>query len=394
MDLPKIADIVIVGGGVMGTSLAYHLARRGAGKIVLLEREEFLGSGATGRCAGGIRHQFSTEVNIRLSIASIAMLERFAEEMGQEIGLNQCGYLLLAQTEEEMAAFRAAVELQHHLGVMTAWLDPQDIEKYLQATTEGKFQPLVNTAGVLAGTFYQRDGLCNPNSVVQGYARQATRLGVKVLTGVEVRGISVRHGMIQSVQTSQGWIDTPVVVNAAGPWSALVGQMAGVDIPMVPIRRQISVTGPIPGLTQAFPFTIFFKDNLYFHWETGGILTGKSNIHQAPGFDISVDPEWRMVALEAAMARMPALEDAQIIADWAGLYEVTPDAHPILGPAAEVAGFYMMTGFSGHGFMHGPISGLVMSEWILDGAPRTVDVRSLTLERFAQGLGIPEHNVI
>ncbi|RLC63666.1 MAG: FAD-binding oxidoreductase [Chloroflexota bacterium] len=369
----------------MGTSTAYHLALKGCRNVLLLERESFFGIQATGKCAGGIRYQFGTEINVRLSLLSLPMLDRFEEELGQPIGLRYCGYLFLLTTEEDVAVFRRNVEMQHRLGVQTEWLEPAQIAEVV---------PLINLDGVLAGTFHARDGLADPNSVVQGYVSGARRLGAKLLTDVEVTDIRVEGGRVRGVVTNRGEVATPVVVNAAGPWAGVVGEMAGVDLPIVPVRRQIVVTGPMPEVPPDFPFVIDFAQSLYFHREGEGILTGMSNPDEPVGFDQSVDEEWELVHLEAAMKRLPILERAGLASHWAGLYEVSPDAHPILGRIPDVEGFYCIGGFSGHGFMHGPICGLLLAEEVLDGRAHTLDITPLYIDRFQEGREMVEYNVV
>ncbi len=385
MLLPERAEVVIIGGGVMGASAAFHLAKRGLSDVVILEREQFFGQGSTGRCAGGIRHQFSTDINIELSIKSIAMLERFEQDTGQPIDLKQTGYLFLLTTEEEVAQFRQNVERQHAHGIQSQmWSVAQIAERV----------PLLNLDRIMGGTYYDRDGIADPSGVVNGYIAAARKLGVKTVSGVEVTGIGVKDGAIAAVQTSEGRIRTAKVVNAAGPWSAPIGAMVGVDLPVYPERQQILVTAPIPGLPPDFPFVIDFHERLYFHREGEGLLTGKSITGQPPSFDQSVDPAWTLVHMEQAMSRLPILETAHRLTEWAGLYEVTPDAHPIIGPISAVSGLYVVTGFSGHGFMHGPIAGLLVAEQILDGMAHTIDISSLRWERFAEGRLIREFNVV
>jgi len=369
----------------MGVSTAYHLALKGCRDVLLLEREPFFGMEATGKCAGGIRYQFGTEINVRLSILSLPMLDRFEEELGQPIDLRYCGYLFLLTREEDVEVFRHNVAMQHRLGVQTEWLEPGQIAELV---------PLVNLEDVLAATFHARDGLADPNSVVQGYVSGARRLGARLLTDTEVTGIRVEKGRIKGVATNRGEVATEVVVNAAGPWAGVVGQMAGVEIPILPVRRQIVVTGPIPEVPPDFPFVIDFAQSLYFHREGQGILTGMSNPDQPVGFDQSVDQEWELVHLEAAMARLPVLERAGLASHWAGLYEVSPDAHPILGRIPQVEGLYCIGGFSGHGFMHGPICGLLLAEEVLDGGAHTMDITPLHIDRFQEGREIVEYNVV
>jgi len=384
MDLPATSDIVIIGGGVMGTSAAYHLAQRGMKNIVLLEKEEYFGSGATGRCAGGVRYQFSTEMNIRLSLESLPMLEHFKEEIGQDINYRQCGYLLVATTEEYMTAFKHNVELQHTLGVQTELLNGDEVRARL---------PLMCFNDALGGTFHQKDGLVDPNSVVMGYLSAAQRMGVKTLNRAEVTGIRVRAGAVDSMETTQGSIKAHMILNAAGPWSSQIGEMVGVQLPVVPLRRQMFTTTPMPEIPADFPFVIDFAQSLYFHRDGDGLLIGMSNANEKPGFDQSVDADFELVNMEAAAKRLPLMEKAGRVSHWAGLYEVTPDAHPIFGET-PVDGFFVVTGFSGHGFMHGPIAGKLMAEYMLDGTFKTLDVSMLDLARFAEGRLIREYNVV
>ena len=384
MMIPKTADIVIIGGGVMGASTAYHLASRGQKNVVLLEKDEFFGQEATGRCAGGVRFQFSTEINVRLSLESLPMLDHFKEQTGQDINFRKCGYLFVLTKPEDVKTFRHSLEMQQSLGVHTEWLAPDEVRQRL---------PLMRFEDALAGSYNPQDGLVDPNSVVFGYVSAAQRLGAKFLNNVEVTGIQVEAGKIVGVKTNQGVISTGAVVNAAGPWAGQVGQMAGVNIPITALRRQIMTTTPLPEVPADFPFVLDFAQSLYFHREGEGILTGMSNPNEKPGFDQNIDDTFELINLEAAIARMPCLEKAGLLTHWAGLYEVTPDAHPIFGKS-PVNGFYIVAGFSGHGFMHGPISGKLMTEYILDGKFKTVDVSMLDLARFDEGRDIREYNVV
>ncbi|MBE2220138.1 MAG: FAD-binding oxidoreductase [Anaerolineae bacterium] len=384
-NLPAKAQIVIIGGGVMGASTAYHLALRGCTDVVLLEREAFFAQGATGRCAGGIRYQFSTDINIRLSQLSLPMLERFEAETGQAIDLQWPGYLFLLTNERDVAKFQHNVALQHSLGVLTEWLTGDEIRQRV---------PQLAAADVIAGTYHKGDGLADPNGVVNGYINAARRLGVTALTETAVTSIETKKGKITAVHTNRGTIQCDIVVNAAGPWSGVVSDMVGVPLPLTPLRRQMLTTTPMPDIPPNFPFIIDFAQSLYFHREGKGLLTGMSNPHEKPGFDQSVDDEWEFVHMEAAIKRLPLLATAGRQSGWAGLYEVTPDAHPILGGVAAVAGYFVVTGFSGHGFMHGPISGLLMAEFILDGKAVTLDVSMLDYQRFADGRLVEEYNVV
>jgi sarcosine oxidase subunit beta len=382
--IPQSASVVVIGGGVMGASTAYHLARAGVREVVLLERESFFGLGATGRCAGGIRHQFATEINIRLSLLSLRMLDALEAETGQPALVRKCGYLFVLTRPQDIEEFRPNVALQQSLGVPTEWLTGDEVRRRLTGCV---------FPDALAGTFCAWDGLADPNSVVMAYVNAARRLGVTCLTDTTVTGLETTGGRVTAVVTQRGRLAAPIVVNAAGPWSAPLAAMAGIDLPVTPLRRQWVTTTPLPGLPRDFPFVIDFAQSLYFHPEGEGLLTGMSNLNESPGFDQSVDPEWEVIHLEAAAQRLPLLEQAGVVSRWAGLYEVSPDAHPILG-GTPVEGFYLVTGFSGHGFMHGPICGLLLAETITTGRASTLDISALSYSRFAEHKPIIEYNVV
>jgi sarcosine oxidase subunit beta len=384
-DLPTSAEIVVIGGGVMGASTAYHLALRGQKEVVLLEKQPFFGLGATGRCAGGIRYQFSTEINVRLSQISLPMLERFEAETGQAIDLRWCGYLFLLTNAQEVAAFQHNVAMQNRLGVPTQWLTADEVRRRV---------PQLAAADVLAGSFHPGDGLADPNGVVAGYITAARRLGVQAFTDTAVTHIETSGGRVTAVQTNHGRIACRAIVNAAGPWASVISNMVGVPLPITPLRRQMLTTTPMPDIPADFPFVIDFARSLYFHREGDGLLTGMSNPTEQPGFDESVDETWEETHMEAAIARLPLLAHAGRLSGWAGLYEVTPDAHPIFGAVPQVDGYYLVGGFSGHGFMHGPVAGLLMAEIILDGRATTLDISMLDYQRFAEGRLIREYNVV
>jgi sarcosine oxidase subunit beta len=380
----ETADIVIIGGGVMGASIAYHLAKAGQPKVLLLEREAFFGQGSTGRCAGGFRCQFGTEINIRLSQLSLPMLEAFEEETGQPIDIRHCGYVFLLSRESDLAAFRRSIALQHRLGVQTEWLTGDEVRRRL---------PMMQIDDIRAGAWHARDGLADPNGVVMGYVNGARRMGATLLTDETVTGIETRGGRVAGVMTDKRRIAAPIVVNAAGPWAALIGTMVGLDLPIVPIRRQWISTTPLPQFPDDFPFVIEFAPALYFHREGRGLLTGQSNPNELPGFDQRVDRNWELTAMEAAAKRMPLVETAGVASRLAGLYEVTPDAHPILG-ATPIEGFHVCAGFSGHGFMHGPICGKLMAEILLDGRAATLNVDALGFDRFVGQATPKEYAVV
>lgn len=323
------ADVVIVGGGCMGASVAFHLARLGITNVVLLEREAQLGTGSTGRNAGGVRHQFSHEANVRLSIESIRLLERFHEEVGYPADLHQDGYLFLLSSPAGVETFQRNVSMQRRLGVDVQWVGPADA---------ARLAPGLNVDGVLAATFCQRDGIADPNGVTMGFARSAQVAGIAIERDTTVAGIRVEAGRVRGVVTSRGTIDAPVVVNAAGPHAREVGRMAGVDVPISPYRRHIFIARATSGVPDSRIMVIDFETTFYFHREGAGVLFGMGDPGDAPTFDTTVQWGFLPKVVEAAVKRLPALGDAAISHAWAGLYEVTPDANPIIGPAPGVEG--------------------------------------------------------
>ena len=382
--LPKKADVVILGGGVMGTSTAYHLVKRGQTNILLLERESFFGTGATGRCAGGIRHQFNTEVNIRLSQKSLAMIDTLEEETGQSAMVRKCGYLFVLTDEKDVPVFQKTLKLQDSLGVKTEWLSGDELSRLAA--------PCV-FPDAIGGTFNPDDGLADPNSIVMGYIKAARRQGAVCLTDCTVTDFELENNKVRKVRTSLGSVETETVVNACGPWSTFLGNVIDLEIPVSPLRRQWFVTEKVPELPAEFPFVIDFSQSLYFHREASGLLSGMSNPNQKFGTDQSIDQDWEIRHIKEALARLPLLENSGIKARQAGLYELTPDAHPIIG-STPVDGFYLLTGFSGHGFMQGPICGKLMAEILIDGKASSVDISMLDYKRFEENRLIQEYNVV
>jgi sarcosine oxidase subunit beta len=369
----------------MGASVAWHLARRGVTNVVLLERETQLGRGSTGRNAGGVRHQFSTESNVRLSIESIAAMERFTDEVGAPIDLHQDGYLFLLSKSEHVEAFRAAVALQRGLGVDVEWLSPGDAARYA---------PGVSMDDVVAATFCGRDGIADPAGLTAGYASAARRAGVEIRRGVEVTGIHVDGRGVAAVETAGEVISTRTVVNAAGPWAGYVAALAGVALPVSPLKRHIFIAAPP---TSGWPISsrtmvIDFASSFYFHREGAGMLFGMGDPGQAPGFDQSVD--WRVLERiqPVAARRFPCLEDASIARAWAGLYEMTPDANPVIGRCG-LDGFWAIAGFSGHGFQHAPAAGRILAD-LMRGADPGLDPAPYRFERFAENAEMAELGVV
>jgi len=385
--IPSQADIVVIGGGVIGLATAYHLAAQGAGSVLLLEKSSF-GSGSTCRSAGGVRAQFSDEINIRLGQYGLRVFERFEELFGQPIDFHQVGYLFLLDNAEDVATFEAGVALQNSLGVPSRMLTPAEAQR---------LSPLISTNGLLAAAFSPEDGHCDPASVCQGYAAAARRHGANLVPGCAVTGADVdRSGptpRIRGVITEAGVVETDRVVIATGAWSREVGEWFGLDLPVEPLRRQILVTEPMPGRRPDTPMTIDFGTTFYFHNEGPGLLMGRSDPNETPGFRLGVDDAWMPGLIEALSRRAPDLADIGIAHQWAGLYEVTPDANGLIGAAEEVPGLYYCTGFSGHGFLLGPALGEVMAD-LISGKEPFVDVSGFDVRRFAAGGLRPEANIV
>ena len=380
--VPERAEIVVVGGGAIGTSAAFHLAEAGL-DVVLVERAE-LASGSTSRAAGGIRAQFSDPLNIALGLRSLEAFARFAERPGAEIDLKQVGYLFLLDREEDVRAFERGVEVQNAHGVPSRFVSLEEAQR---------LSPLAGLDGVLAATFSPLDGHASPEAVVQGYAAGARRHGASVLTRCAVTGIDVVDGEIRGVETEGGGIETGTVVCAAGAWSPGLARMAGLDLPVEPVLREIGFTAPAPDLPEQMPLTVDFTSGLYFHREGPGLLFGMADREQRPGFDAPSDPDWLEHVTAVAERRLPRLLELGLAGGWKGYYEVTPDHNALIGEAPGVARFLYATGFSGHGFLQGPAAGEIVRDLVLGRTP-FVDVGPLAVERFARSAPRPEHNVI
>ena len=378
------AEAVIIGAGIMGCSIAHALAERGLRDIVVLEKDA-IGRGATADAAGGIRQQFATETNIRLATYSVRVWESFQERFGQDISFRQQWYLFLLTKPEEESSFRASLALQQRLGVPSRWVEPAEIRV---------LNPHVKLDDVYGGTFCPEDGWADTYAATMGFANAARRLGVEILEETPATGIRVEGGRVTAVETPAGPIATPLVIICAGPYTRLVGQLAGVDIPVDPYRRMSFITEPFDQLPPTLPMTIEFATGLYFHPESGGFLFGMANREEPSSFNKTVDEDWMVTTVEALVRRCPAFAEANVMRGWAGFYEVTPDDNPVLGFLGEPEGLAVAAGFSGHGFMQGPAIGVCMAELILEGAAKTVDITPFRPSRFREGALAPEHNVI
>jgi sarcosine oxidase subunit beta len=367
----------------MGLSTAYHLARAGVRDVVLLDKAA-LGSGSTCKAAGGVRAQFSDPVNITLGARSLETFREFPALFGQEIDLHQVGYLFLLASPEAVTAFERNVAVQNDLGIPSRMIDVDEARR---------LSPLISTDGLLAAAFSPTDGHCTPESVVLGYASAARRAGATLLPYCAATGIDVRNGHIRAVRSAAGTIRTDTVICTAGAWSAQVGSWAGVDLPVTPLRRQILVTEPVPGLDPRTPFTIDFASTFYFHGEGKGVLLGMSDPDETPGFQLTRSDAWLPRLGEAIERRAPALSEVGIASGWAGLYEMTPDHNALIGRADTVENFLYATGFSGHGFLMGPAVGEVVRDLYVGDQP-FVDISGLHAGRFAQADVRPELNIV
>lgn len=384
MRLIKTADIVIIGGGISGCSIAYNLAKKGINNIIILEKN-YLASGATGRCGAGIRQQWGTEMNCKISKLSCEFFENAEEELQYKGNLEfkQGGYLILSSTEKEHDQFKKNIQLQNSLGIDSKLLSLDDAKQIV---------PSLNTEGLISATFHQKDGHLNPFHTTQAYADAAKKLGVQIYTFTEVTGIEVEADKIKGVHTNNGFISTNIVVNAAGGYSKQIGDMVGLDLPVYSERHQILVTEPIEPFLD--PMIMSFSLNLYCQQVPhGGVIMGRGDDKEPR--DLRITSSWHFLEeMAKTMTKiLPPLKDIRVIRQWAGLYNMTPDRQPIYGSVDEIKGLYLAIGYSGHGFMFAPATGLLIAENIL-GEKNTINIESLHLNRFKKGELIFEPSVV
>ncbi len=377
MTLPRSADVVIIGGGVVGCSLAYHLALRGLRDVLVVERDA-VGSGTTSKAAGGIRAQFSTETEIRFSLESIAVFERFVEEFGLDPGYRKIGYLFLISDRDDLAGFQERMALQRRLGVDVRLISPEDARALV---------PALHVDDLIGAVWGPQDGMAGPAEVTAGYARRARELGARIEEGVDVTAVVVEHGRVTGVRTTQGDVGTRIVINAAGPTAARVAKLAGVGIPVLPRRRHIFYTEPFPEIPGPVPLTTDRASGFYFRKEMDQLLLSPGDVEDI-GADLAVPVDWSRVeeTVEKALHRLPIVEKARVAGGWAGLRPLTPDDHAIIGWAPGVEGFFLAVGFGGHGFQHSPATGRHVAEWLVEGKP-SLDLSLFDPARFARGAG-------
>lgn len=381
----KTADVVIIGGGISGCSIAYNLAKKGVKNVVVLEKK-YLASGATGRCGAGVRQQWGTEINCRLAMKSIKFFENAKEELeyDRDIEFKQGGYLIVASTEKEDKQFKKNVELQKSLGIPVEYLNPKEAKEIV---------PHLNIDGLISATYCPKDGHLNPFLTTDAYAKAAKRLGVKIYTFTEVVGIKTNAGKVCGVITSKGdEISTRIVVNAAGGYSKQVAKMAGIDLPVYSERHQILVTEPVEPMQK--PMVMSFSLNIYCQQTPhGSFIMGRGDPDEPR--DLRITSSWKFLneMSKTVTNLLPPLGKLRIIRQWAGLYNITPDKQPILGPIKELEGFYLAVGFSGHGFMLAPMTGLLIAEQIVR-EETTMPIHMLSKDRFERGELVLEPSVV
>jgi sarcosine oxidase, subunit beta len=381
--LPPYASVTIIGGGVMGVSTAFHLARAGVGSVLVIE-QDLLGSGSSAKPLGGVRATFSDPGNIVLAQRSLEAFERFGAEFGVDIGLRQVGYLFLCRTETAMAAVEASTELQNRLGGSSEMVSPG---------RAAQLNPFIDPSVLLGASFSSRDGYAQPGQVVHGYADAARKLGVIFSEHTEVTAIDIDDGMVTAVHTSRGVVRTDTVICTAGAWSQRIGEMAGVLLPVVPVRRQIGFTGPLVHPMPTVPFTLDLVSTLYFHNAGDGLLLGISDAGQRPGFGREFSYEWLAAFNEATALVAPSLVDVELKAGWAGLYENTPDHNALIGRARAPGNFLYATGFSGHGFLQAPAVGELVTDLFLE-RDSFMDPHPFRLDRFHDAEALSEVHII
>ena len=383
------ADVVIIGGGIVGSSIAWHLTEAGCRKVLMVERESHQGNGSTGKSMGGVRAQFATPVNIQMSLYSIPFYASFEERLGHPSEYRPQGYLFVATKPSHLDYLRTNQQLQKSLGLTQAkMLTHDDIVAIV---------PQLRSDDVLGGSFCPTDGFVDPYSVMVGFTARACEHGAMLWRSTEVTGIARDDGRIRGVETTRGPVSTPVVVNAAGPWAAPTAALAGVDLPVEPLRRMLVPTEPFDGVSHAIPMVIDMTNGFHFRPESRGFLLAWNDPEETPGYKNDFEPSFIEKILVRAADRVPCFENLAVNPKraWAGLYEMSPDHHAIIGSVCEVPGLFCANGFSGHGVMHAPATGRIVSDLILHGTTSIVDnVEVLSPERFAKGALLHETAVL
>jgi sarcosine oxidase subunit beta len=383
------ADVVIIGGGIVGSSIAWHLTHAGCKSVLVIERESSQGKGSTGKSMGGVRAQFSTPVNIQMSLYSIPFYARFEEVVGHPADYRPQGYLFLATKDSHLTYLRNNFERQKKLGLTTARL--------LAAEEIRNMLPQLRSDDVLGGSFCSTDGFVDPYSVMNGFMASAVEHGATLWKKAEVTGITKDQEGAFRMETSRGPVSTRTIVNAAGAWAAQIAKFVGIDLPVEPLRRMLVPSEPFSDFPHSSPMVIDMSTGFHFRPEGRGFLLAWNDPEETPGYKTDFEASFIEKILMHAADRVPAFENLPVNPKraWAGLYEMTPDHHCILGPLADVPGFFLANGFSGHGVMHSPATGKILADLILQGKTNVVDdVGVLAFERFAKGQLLHETAVL
>jgi sarcosine oxidase subunit beta len=380
------ADVAIIGGGIVGSSIAYHLVAAGCKKVLVIERETAQGKGSTGKSMGGVRAQFSTPVNIQMSLYSIPFYASFEERLGYPCDYRPQGYLFCATAENHMAYLRTNYEKQVAMGLKNVKLVAAD-------EIRGLF-PQLRADDIVGGSFCSTDGFVDPYSAMTGFMTWASDHGAALWKNATVTEIS--KGGCFEVTTTRDTVSAPTVVNCAGAWSAGIARMVGIDLPVEPLRRMLVPTEPFDQFPHSAPMIIDMSNGFHFRPEGRGFLLAWNDPEETPGYKTDFEPGFIEKILTRAADRVPVFENLAVNPKraWAGLYEMTPDHHPILGESPDVPGFFFANGFSGHGVMHSPATGKILSDLILTGKTDLIDASLLNFSRFAEGRLIHEMAVL
>ena len=380
--MARTADYLIIGGGIVGCSIAYHLARRGATNLVVLEQAE-LGSGSTAKAAGGIRAQFAAEITIRMSLYAQNIYRNFEEEFGVSADYHEVGYLFLLSTQEELDSFTRNVALQNSLGVPSRIITP---------TEAAEIVPELRVDDLLGAAYCATDGTAGPSEALQGFVRRGRELGVQFVEQSPVVGVELAGERVRAVRTPTETWQAPLIVCATGAWSSQIGEMVGLDIPIRPLKRHVWVTERFDDIAGPTPQTTDFHSGFYFRKELDHVLFSGGDMLERWNFNTEIEQEQLEVAVEKAAKRVPVLVNARVMRGWAGLREVTPDHLPIIGPLPGLENLICAAGFSGHGFMHAPATGRLVSELLLDGRA-FLDLSPFRYERFADPAALTHHEL-
>ena len=381
------ADVLIVGGGIVGSSIAYHLVAAGCKNVLVIERETAQGKGSTGKSMGGVRAQFSTSVNIQMSLYSIPFYASFEERLGYPCDYRPQGYLFCATNDKHMAYLHTNYEKQVAMGLKNVRLVAGDEIRSMF--------PLLRGDDILGGSFCSTDGFVDPYSAMVGFMTWAADHGATLWKNAAVTAIA-RRGASFEIATTRDTVSAPAVVNCAGAWAAEIAALVGIDLPVEPLRRMLVPTEPFDGFPHTAPMIIDMSNGFHFRPESRGFLLAWNDPEETPGYKTDFEPAFIEKILTRAADRVPVFENVAVNPKraWAGLYEMTPDYHPILGESPEAPGFFFANGFSGHGVMHAPATGKILSDLILTGKTDLIDPALLDFSRFAEGRMIHETAVL